>query len=137
MTMRLQEFFPYDSTIVGLESLYNETPDGYFINSSCVLSEFNIIKPNQVFTLQSFEEGVHDGIKIVQLLEVFYIKGQVYLYVIDLLTQNTKIISHCLTNGYLSCDWKLIEINFLMELLKNGYEFTIQPTESDLDSEIV
>ena len=123
--MKLRDFFPYDSTIVGLEGIYHETEDGCFINSSCVLSEFQIIKPNQVFLLQCLKEGSNTDIEIVRLLDVFYFEGYANLYIMDLASQNTKIISHCISNGYIDIDFKLIEINFLMELLKNGFSFTL------------
>ena len=121
--MKLQDYFPFDLTIVGLNGIYHDTEDGYFLNSSCVLSEFQIIKPNQIFILQSFEEGSNNDISIVQLLDVFYHEGFANLYIKDMASQDTKIIRHCISKGYDSRDWKLIEINFFMDLLKNGYVF--------------
>ena len=123
--MKLQDYFPYDSTIVGLEGIYHETEDGCFINSSCVLSEFQIIKPNQMFLFQSFEENCKNDITIIKLLDIFYHEGFANLYIKDMVSKDIKIIRHCISNGYESHDWKLIEINFFMELIKNGYEFTI------------
>jgi hypothetical protein len=131
--MTLQDFSPYHSTIVGLEGIYHPTEDGYFINSSCILSEFSIIKPNQVFLLQNLEDSNNSELEIVRLLEVFYHEGDVCLYLMDLVSQNTKIIKHCLSNGYIDNNWKLIEISFCLELIKNGYEFTLKPNQEILD----
>ena len=123
--MKLQDFFPYNSIVVGLEGIYHETEDGCFINSSCVLSEFQIIKPNQMFLFQSFEENCKNDITIVQLLDIFYHEGFANLYIKDIVSKDIKIIRHCISNGYESHDWKLIEINFFMELIKNGFSFTL------------
>ena len=135
--MKLQDFFPFHETIVGLDGIYHTTPDGFFVNSSCIQSEYGIIKLNQLFLLQIFDEDLSNDIELVRLLDVFYYEGDVCLYLLDIVTQQTKIITHRIDKGYLDINWKLIEINFLMELLKNGYEFTLQPNTSDLDSGII
>jgi len=135
--MKLQDFFPYHSTIVGLEGIFTPTPDGFFVNSSCVLSENGIIKPNQLFLFQNFEEGSSDDIQLLRLMDVFYHEGNVNLYVMDMVSKETKILSHCISKGYLDIKFKITEINFLLELIENGYEFTIPRTKVEIDAEII
>jgi hypothetical protein len=135
-TMKLQDFFFFNESIVGLDGIFLQTPDGFFVNSSCIQSYNGVIKPNQLFLFQNFAEGVSDDIQLLRLLDVFFHQGNVNLYVMDMVSKETKIISHCISNGYLNIDWKITEINFLLELLKNGYEFTIPRTKAETDADI-
>jgi len=132
--MKLQDFFPYDAD--GLSGIYHPTEEGYFINSSCVQSDGDI-KPSQLFLLQTFDADSESDIELVKLLDVFYFQGTVNFYVLDMVSKETKIISHCISNGYIDIRWKITEINFLLELIENGYEFTIPRTNVDINREIV
>ena len=121
--MELQEFFKYDPLTVGLEGIFHKTEDGYFLNSSCLLSPYQIIKLNQIYLLFCPKDDASEEISYVQLMDVFFDDGFVNLYIRDIVTMETTIISHYLASGYLVHQWRLIQLDFLMEMLKNGYEF--------------
>jgi len=117
------DIFNTKNNTVGLEGIFHSTEDGYFLNSSCLLSEYQIIKRNEIYLFISANAETKEDISIVQLQDVFYEGGYVNLCVKNIISQTTSIISHCIAAPYQEHEWQIIELSFFIELLKNGFSF--------------
>ena len=81
--MKLQDRFPYDSTLLRLQSIYHPNgDDSIFINSPCILTdnEDKIITKNEIYDLLDFQTPVlhHTQLKLLDVLKkgnVFYLIG--------------------------------------------------------------
>jgi len=120
--MKLQDYFPEDLTIAGLENLYYEAgQDTYFINSPCIIAEGQIITRGYSYLLIGSPNGFTAELSCVILLDVFCQNGYINLVVLDRQTQNASTISHSIYSKDNECIWRLIEINYFIKSVISEY----------------
>lgn len=74
--------------------------DDYIINSSCIFSEFNIIKIGQIYLLYGIQlPGRDSNLSLIQVLTIYEYQG-LNLLVIDVQTQ----MKHNIIIGHPSCE---------------------------------
>ena len=92
--MKLQNLHPIDSTILGLDNVYHTVGEhSHYINSKCIQTPHNIITKGKLYIITSTTPKCSDTIvQQVKLLDAYYSKGYVYLFVMDLQTDRVYIV---------------------------------------------
>jgi hypothetical protein len=115
--MKLQDQFPYDSTILGLENLYIVDYEGNFlINSSAILTQGKTVVRNNTYLLIESLEGKNGKMYPVTFMDAYYKDGVSYLFVQDLLTNEIFSIDICLECTENQNKWVLVDMNCLSKL---------------------
>ena len=115
MKNHLQDQFPYDSSILGLNGTYIDCGASFFINSDCILATDNTIAINKEYILSDY--STNTGIKIfdVFLRDCYFYEGSINLIVQDVRSQRVFTISQCLECPYNDCTWILLDIDYFDE----------------------
>ena len=117
--MKLQDLYPFDSAIVGLNGIYSTVGENsFFINSLCIVAEDHIVTRGQNYLLCGSPDGNDVEINEVKLLDVYYYNDAVNLIVQDLLSGIKYTITQCLEGGEIHCYWMLVDIIFLLKKMK-------------------
>jgi hypothetical protein len=117
--MKLQDQYPFDSAIVGLNGIYSTVGENsFFINSLCIVAEDHIITRGQNYLLCGSPDGNDVEFNEVKLLDAFYYDTSVNLIVQDLLSGIKYTITQCLECGEIHCNWMLVDTNFLLKKVK-------------------
>ena len=92
--MKLQDFQPIDSTILGLDNVYHTIGKySHYINSECIQTPKKIITKGKDYLIASTSaKGFDSIVHKVKLLDGYYNKGFVYLFVMDLQTDRVYIV---------------------------------------------
>lgn len=106
--MNIQEIYPFDSAIVGLNGTYCTVgEDSFFINSPCILTENKVLTIGLNYQLCCAPIGCCIELDEVKLLDVFYFNGSAILIVQELLSGVIYPVTQCL-----ECDeprhWTLV-----------------------------
>jgi hypothetical protein len=125
--MKLQDLYPYDSTIVGLNGIYHTVgEESYYINCPrCVLTTNNIITTGKTYLFVDTNKETGVIMSICKLLNAFYEDGIVNLNVQDLTTCLVKQIPIDVYNNehnFLMISWDDIR---KMVLAENNTNHTI------------
>ncbi|HHU99443.1 MAG TPA: hypothetical protein GXX76_06300 [Bacteroidales bacterium] len=116
--MRLQDFFPYDTVILGLVQVYHGVGmDSFFINQPCIMVKDRIVTTGETYFLFSYDGNQLSTSSIVKLIDSFYYNDQVYLLLADLLTDVVLLRNHSLNKSEDKCQWKLFDVNTLRDIL--------------------
>jgi hypothetical protein len=116
--MKLQDFFEYDSTILGLNNLYCTVGDNsFYINSPSIVSNDHIITSGSSYVL--VRSSQMDGIVLqsVDVIDVYYVLGTVHILLLDNLTKKRFTIVLHIDNDRHPCFWRLIDLNYLTNKL--------------------
>lgn len=115
--MKLQDQFPYDSTILGLENLYIVDYEGNFlINSPAILTPGKTVVRNNTYLLIESLEGKNGKMYPVTFMDAYYKDGFSYLFVQDLLTNEIFSIDICLGCTENQNKWVLVDMKCLNKL---------------------
>jgi hypothetical protein len=110
--MKLQDKYPYDSSIVGLDNVYH--PIGaysHYVNSEQIQIPHRIITKGKRYVIASISPHGSDAIvHKIRLLDVYYNKGLVYLFVMDLNSERVYIVDLCLECTEDKCQWVLYDL---------------------------
>lgn len=92
--MKLQDLHPIDSTIFGLDNVYHTIGEhSHYINSECIQTPRNIITKGKQYVIAStLPQGSDAIVHQVKLLDAYFNKGFVYLFVMDLHTDRVSIV---------------------------------------------
>jgi hypothetical protein len=115
-TMKLQDFFPYDSTVLGLRNLYSEVGnDSFFVNSNCVVAQRKIMTRKKHYII--FDKSVKSRIKMTEviLVDLFIYQSYVHLIVQDINTRRISRVSFCLECPETDCTRLLVDINYFID----------------------
>ncbi|MBN1186486.1 MAG: hypothetical protein JXB49_29695 [Bacteroidales bacterium] len=116
--MRLQDFFPYDTIILGLLQVYHGVgTNSFFINHPCTMVKDRIITTGETYFLFSYNGNQLLASSIVKLIDTFYYNDHVYLLLNDLLTDEVMLRNHPLNKGENRCQWKLFDVETLRNIL--------------------
>jgi len=113
--MKLQDFFPFDSAVLGLENLYSEVSnDSFFVNSPCVIAKDKILTKGKHYLI--FDIPTKTGITITEiiLIDLFYYAGNIYLISRDIDTHKVSLIHFCLECLQTNCMQFLVDVNYFI-----------------------
>jgi hypothetical protein len=110
--MKLQDLHPIDSALIGLNNIYHVIGDNsFYINSDCILTPRKIITKGKQYLLASTPPQGSDAIvHKVKLLDAYFNKGFVYLFVMDLQTDRVYIVDLCMECPEDKCTWLLYDL---------------------------
>ena len=115
--MRTEDKNKYDSTILGLNNLYVVDNEGnYYINLPAIMATDKTIKRNNTYLLIVHSDKNSKMYPVI-LLDVYFEDGFVHLNVQDIRTQKKFAIDHCIECAETKCTWRLIDMDYLNELL--------------------
>jgi len=118
LKMRLQDFFPYDTVILGLLHVYHGIGmDSFFINQPCIMVKDSIVTTGETYFLFSYDGNQLSTSSIVKLIDTFYYNDHIYLLITDLLAGEILLRNHGLNNVQPRCQWKLFDVDTLREIL--------------------
>lgn len=113
--MKLQDFFQYDSAILGLNNLYCTVgDDGFYINSPSIVSYERIVSTGHSYLLVSFSKMTGIVLQSVDLMDVYYVLGSVHVLLLDNLTKKRFTIVLYIDDDRHPCSWILMDLNYLM-----------------------
>lgn len=116
--MKLQDYFPYDSIILGLLQVYHGVGnDSFFINQPCIVAKDCIITTGETYFLLDYAFMPIVKTTMVKLVDAFYYNNQVYLFLVDVITDEVQLRSHALNKGQTICDWRLFDVKGFLEYL--------------------
>lgn len=116
--MRLQDFFPYDTVILGLLQVYHGIGiDSFFINQPCIMVKDRIVTTGETYFLFSYDRNQLKSSCLVKLIDTFYYKDQVYLLLNDLLTDEVLLRNQPVNKNENKCQWKLFDVDTLRDIL--------------------
>jgi hypothetical protein len=110
--MKLQKLYPFDETLLGLKGIYHTIGDrSHFINSECIQTPKKIITKGKDYLIASTSaKGFDSIVHKVKLLDGYYNKGFVYLFVMDLQTDRVYIVDLFIECPEDKCTWLLYDI---------------------------
>ncbi len=110
--MKLQDKHPYDSALIGLNNFYHVIGDnGFYINSDCIMTPRKIITKRKQYIIASTAPQESDTIvHKIRLLDAYYSKGYVYLFVIDLQTDRVYMFDLRMECPEDKCTWLLYDL---------------------------
>jgi hypothetical protein len=114
--MKLQDRYPYDSAIVGLNNLYIVDYKGYFyINSPCIMATNKTICTGRTYLLVDNHRGTGVNMTDVRLIDVFFYEGVINLIVQEIISQKTFCLNQYIKCPQNPCKWILIDFDFFIE----------------------
>ena len=114
--MKLQNKYPYDVSIVGLNGIFHSVGfDSFFINSECILATNHIITTGKTFII--VDTPTAKGVKMydVKLVDVYFNAGVINMIVREMLSQkkfNMKLNIDCTKND---CKWMLVDLDYFID----------------------
>jgi hypothetical protein len=120
--MKLQDYYPFDSAIVGLENIYCTVgEDAFFVNSSCILADDKYIKKGETYLLFGSKLECGNDLSWVILLDAFFQYGYINLIVLDKYTQEARTIYHSISTEEYECSWRLIDTSYFINVVMDEY----------------
>ena len=120
--MTLQDHFPYDSTITGLDGVFHPVGnDSFFINSPCILAEDRIVSTSKIYWLAKNDGNHTIQIHAVRILDAFIYSQQYYLLIHDFEVDKVMLLCQFLDdlNDYY-CGFRLIDNDYLKHKANNS-----------------
>ncbi len=112
--MKLQDLFPHNSTIYGLEEIYHQVgPDSFYFDAEGIRSNNKIITTGKTFILLSVSPDRTIIESYVKLLDAFNYKDHVYLMLLDMETEKVLLINQFLDTDDGYCSWRLLDFVYL------------------------
>ena len=114
--MKLQNKYPYDVSILGLDGIFHSVGIGsFYINSECILATNHIITTGKTFII--VDTPTAKGVKMydVKLVDVYFNAGVINMIVREMLSQkkfNMKLNIDCTKND---CKWMLVDLDYFID----------------------
>ena len=113
--MKLQDLFPYDAALLGLEDQFQTVgADSFMINSDCILTANHVVTTGKTYILFDFIEGKVVKATPVVLKRVLYIKDAVHVSLVDMLTQEVQVRTVKVGNAASKRQWKLCDLDVIV-----------------------
>jgi hypothetical protein len=116
--MTLQDFFPADLMILGLQNRYTLIgKDSFFVQSDCIVAQGKILTRQKHYII--IDKSVKSRIKMTEviLIDVFYYKGNIYLIVQDINTRRIYRVSFSLERPESNCTKHIVDIDYFTDRL--------------------
>lgn len=116
--MKLQNLFPYDSTLLGLNNQYTPIGDNaFFINYQSVIANDHIVYAgNSYLAIKAIREDII--VKQVKLIDVYCDGVAINLLMEDISTGKSFTIQQCLDNKKHQCPWVVLDVKYLNEVIE-------------------
>ena len=119
--MNLQDKYPYDATILGVNGIFSTVgKNSFLINSPCIVAEDRTITREQNYILCGTPNGSDVEFNEINLLDVYYYDNSVNLIVKDLVAGITYTVTQCLECEEVPCFWMLVDISYLLKQVKGS-----------------
>lgn len=117
--MKLQDKYPFDSAVFGLNQLYIARADhSFLINYASIISPNHIVNTGQAFMLVQHLEDVTIETQMVRFVDCYNDNFYINLVLFDILRQkelNLKIDAHEPKKNYA---WILVDVSFIRDELE-------------------
>ncbi len=114
--MKIQDFFPFDSAVVGMENLYSEVGENsFYIQSPCIISKDKILTKGKHYLILNIPTKTGLTMTEIVLIDLFYYKSNIYLISRDINTQRVSIVSFCLECPESNCTKYLVDVNYFID----------------------
>ena len=108
--MKLQDRYPYDSAIVGLNNLYIVDYKGdFYINTPCIMATDKTITTGRTYLLVYYHKGTGVNMTDVRLIDVYFDEGVINLIVQEIISQKTFCLNQYIECPQNPCKWILID----------------------------
>ena len=116
INMKLQDYFPADLTLLGLQNLYSLVgKDSFLVNSSCVAAKDKILTKGKHYIVFDIPIKTDSKMTAIVLVDLFYYKGNIHLIVQDIETQRVSIVSFPLECPESNCTRYLVDVNYFID----------------------
>jgi hypothetical protein len=112
----LQDYFPADLTIAGIQDLYTSVGKySYRVNSCCVISKGKLLSKQKRYII--FEVPTKSNIKMTEivLIDLFLYKGMIYLVCENIATRRVFKVSFPLECPENECALLVVDINYFRD----------------------
>ena len=117
--MKTQDEFPFDTTILGLNDVYQTVGnDSYYINSKNIITTDKLLTMYKKYILIYNPNGTGVVMTDVIFLDAYCFEGVIYLIVQDIDSQVTDTIGLDIECPENPCNWILIDINFFIDEIR-------------------
>jgi hypothetical protein len=114
--MKIQDRFPYDSAIVGLNGTYHTIgDDSFYINCDNILVANKILSIGKEYFIFHYTTVPGNKMSDVLLADCYYYQGIIHLLVEDVRSHRLFTISHCLDCPE-DCPWVLMDLKYFYDL---------------------
>jgi hypothetical protein len=111
--MKLQDQYPYDSAIWGLDNLYSTVGvDSFYINNSCVVAKDHTITTGKTYMLILHSENGQVVNRMVRLVDVYNDNININLVLCDAHNEDGNNIKLNVRNRNYNCPWMLIDVKY-------------------------
>jgi hypothetical protein len=118
--MKLQDRYPYDSAIVGLNNLYVVDYKGdFFINAPFIIAPNKKISTGSTFVLIYSPNCKNRKVHLVGLSDAYYSEGIINLVLQDIMSQEAFTIDQQMKYTGDHYKWILIDFDYLVEELNS------------------
>ncbi len=119
--MKLQSLFPHNLSNDGLQEIYRQVgSDSFYFDVEGIRSIDNTITTGKTFLLLTVSANRTIKETYVRLLDTFNYKDHVYLLLLDMETEKVLLINHFLNTDDGQCNWRLIDIDYLKQRVKES-----------------
>ena len=114
--MTLQDYFPADLTLLGLQNIFSQVEkDSFYVNSNCVVAKGKILTKHKHYII--FDVPSRAGITMTEivLIDLFFYEGSIHLISENINTHRVSIVSLCLECPETNCTRFLVDLNFFID----------------------
>jgi hypothetical protein len=116
--MKAQDFYNFDSAILGLNNLYYTIGrDSFFIKSECILATNKIVTIGKTYALFEYQSGKCVRVTDVKLLDVYYNEDAVHMIVQDVKSQQTFTIVQHVDGEEVYCTSIVVDLDYFIDQL--------------------
>jgi hypothetical protein len=110
--MKLQDQFPYDETLLGLNKVYHSVGErSHYINSYVLQTPEKIITNSQQYLLAStLQSSSMPIVHKIKLIDAYYLNCKVHLFVADIKTDRVYVVDICVECPESECPWVIFEL---------------------------
>ena len=116
--MNVQDFFPFDATIIGLQNLYHTIgSDSFYINHPYIMVKDLIVTTGETYFFFERESDGHTiNFRAVRLMDAFYYNQKVYILLCDIKSDEILIRHATLANVHGKYQWRIVD-SYSLELI--------------------
>lgn len=120
--MKLQDKYPYDSAILGLNNQYIASEDGaFFVNHPCILIHDQTLIPDKTYLLITGFNPKGMSFSVVKFIDCYYDNVLLNIFVVDM-SSNEPMKIQIDFESKSQCPWLLIDESNLRALMEKVTE---------------
>lgn len=116
--MKLQDQYPYDSALWGLENLYSTVGhDSFYINYSCVIAKDHTLTTGHTYMLIHHSKDGQVTTQLVRLVDVYCDNININLVLCNVYKDDRINIQLNVRNRNYQCPWMLLDESSLQAVM--------------------